>query len=171
MAIRLMSHNKLWQQEFDQSKSMVLQAAEGWLTDVQHIGSTAVSDLVAKPVIDMIAIMQDFGGLNSAAGLIEGLNYARVPTPAWCQDELVAQLIKPRRGEATHSILIVRHGSSLWDRSLAVRSALEASLAERQRFENLKRDHFKPGCAAEEQYERAKSAYFDELEMRTREGE
>ena len=166
MAIRLMSHNERWKQEFVQARSMLLQATEGWLTDVLHIGSTALPELVAKPVIDMIAQMEDLQGLNQAAHLIEGLNYARVAAPLWCQDELVAMMHKPRNGPQTHAVLIVRKGSPLWRRSLAIHELLAGSLADRQEFENLKRDHFKPGCAAEEQYEAAKAEYFDALQLR-----
>lgn len=166
MAIRLMAHNEHWEQEFVQSRSMLLQATEGWLSDLRHIGSTALPELIAQPIIDMIAQMEDLQGLNEAAELIQGLNYARVAAPEWCQDELVAMLHKPRRGEPTHSVLVVRKGSLLWRRALAIRELLEGSWGDRQKFENLKRDHFKPGCAAEEQYRLAKAEFFNELEAR-----
>lgn len=166
MAIRLMAHNEQWQQEFIQSRSMLLHATEGWLSDVRHVGSTALPNMVAQPVIDMIAAIQDLRGLNEAANLIEGLNYARVATPEWCQDELVAKLQKPRSGAATHMVLVVRDGSPTWQRVLALQTLLEGNLLERQNFENLKRDHFQPGCAAEQQYELAKASFFEELETR-----
>lgn len=166
MAMRLMAHNEQWQQEFVQSRSMLLHATEGWLTDVRHVGSTALPHMVAQPVIDMIAAIQDLQGLNEAATLIEGLNYARVAAPLWCQDELVAKLQKPRSGPPTHAVLIVREGSPTWQRVLALQKVLEGSLLERQNFENLKRDHFQPGCAAEQQYEQAKASFFEELEAR-----
>ncbi len=166
MAIRLMAHNPLWEQEFFQSRSMLLQATEGWLTDVRHVGSTALPNMIAQPVIDMLAAMEDLQGLNDAATLVEGLNYSRVAAPQWCQNELVAKLQKPRSGEPTHSILIVRRHSPSWRRVVAMQEFLNASMIDRQNFENVKRDNFQPGCAAEREYETAKAAFFEDLESR-----
>ncbi|MEZ6134556.1 MAG: GrpB family protein [Pirellulaceae bacterium] len=166
MSIRLMSHNHQWGQEFLQSRSMLFYATDGWLNEVRHIGGTALPEMVTQPVIDMLAGMEDIRGLNAAAELIEGLNYQRTPSPEWCQNELVAMLQKPRVGEPTHTVLIARKDGPVWQHCLAVQEFLGKNLAERQRFENLKRDHFQPGCAAEQEYAIAKSRYFHELAQR-----
>lgn len=163
MTLRLMAHNPQWTQEFDQSRSMLLHATEGWLTEIQHIGSTAVPDMVARPVIDMVAGIEDLQGLNEAAGLVEGLNYVREAAPVWCQDELAAWLQKPRSGERTHSLLIVRKQGPAWKRCLAIRDLLSQQLVIRQYLESLKRDHFQPGCDAEQRYDLAKASFFDDL--------
>ncbi len=161
--MRLMAPNEQWKQEFNQSKSMLLWSSEGWLCDVQHIGSTALDDIVAQPVIDMLAMMPDLRGLNEAAMLIEGLNYARLAAPTWCHDELVAYLAKPRVGEATHTVLIVREGSPLCERILKVQKRLSQNLFERQALETIKRDHFQPGCAADAMYAAAKAEFYENL--------
>ena len=166
MSIRLMAHNPQWKQEFDQSRSTLLQATEGWFTDIQHIGSTAIPGIVAQPVIDMLAGMEDMQGLNEVAELVEGLNYSRQAAPVWCLDELAAWLQKPRSGEQTHSLLIVRRDGPAWQRCLAIREQLNENLVARQQLESLKRDHFQPGCAAEQQYEQAKAEFFAELQAR-----
>lgn len=165
MSIRLMAHNQQWKQEFDQSRSMLMYATEGWLTDVRHIGGTALSDSIAQPIIDMVACIEDMRGLNEAAGLIEGLNYKRIESPEWCADELVAMLQKPRIGPPTHAVLIVRAGGVAWKRSLAILDYLDNDVNERQKFENLKREHFQPGCSAEQRYMESKDDYFASIEL------
>ena len=161
--MRLMVHNEKWRQEFDQSKSMLLWSTEGWLSEVHHIGSTALDDIVAQPIIDCLALIRDLQGLNEAATLIEGLNYARVAAPTWCQDELVAALVKPRSGEITHSVLIVREHSPLCKRILQVQGRLAGNLFDRQALETLKRDHFVAGCGADARYDAAKLEFFENL--------
>jgi GrpB-like predicted nucleotidyltransferase (UPF0157 family) len=166
MSIRLMAFNSQWEQEFFQSRSMLLYATDGWLTDVRHIGGTALPQTVSQPVIDILAGMEDMRGLNEAAGLVEGLNYIRTEAPEWCQNELVAMLHKPRAGEPTHTVLIARKSGPAWNQALEILKLLQNDVLERQQFENVKRDHFQPGCSAEQQYKVAKDDYFQELSQR-----
>jgi GrpB-like predicted nucleotidyltransferase (UPF0157 family) len=144
---------------------MLLWATEGWLHEVQHIGSTSIQNGIARPVIDMIAGMHDLKGLNEACTLIEGLNYARVASPDWCEDELTALLQKPRSGSPTHTVLVVRHGGPSWQRSLAIRDWLATNLIDWQQLQNLKRDQFTGGCDAIERYAAAKALFFAGLEQ------
>ncbi len=163
--IRLMSHNRQWQQEFQQSKSLLLWASEGWIQEVEHIGSTCMSDGVAQPVIDMLAGLQELRGLNEAAGLIEGLNYVRVESPEWCADELTARLCKPRVGEITHSVLLVRQGGAAWRSALAIRRWLQEHPADWQYFQSLKHNHYTSQCDAADRYAAAKAEFFQTLEQ------
>lgn len=158
-----MAFNPQWMQEFEQTKSSILQATDGWLSDVQHIGSTSVPDSVARPVVDVVAGISDLQGLNDCCLLIEGLNFLRIETPDWCEQELCGLLIKPRHGEATHSVLVVRHNGALWQKSLAIRDRLRSNADEWQTLLQIKLEHFQPGCSARQQYENAKAEYFEDL--------
>ncbi len=165
LPLRLMSHNPQWVQEFEQSRSMILWATEGWVVDVQHVGSTALSDGVAQPIIDSLAGLNDLQGLNDAAGLIEGLNYIRVASPDWCDDELTAMLRKPRVGAPTHTVLLVRQAGPTWRRTMAIRDWLSGHPEDRQQLQALKREHFTAGCDAVERYTTAKDQFFHTLEQ------
>ncbi len=162
---RLMAYNRQWPQEFEQSRSMLLWASEGWIQDIQHIGGTALPGSVAQPVIDMLAGMSEIHGLNEAAELIEGLNYTRVPSPDWCADELTAHLQKPRAGLVTHTVLLVRQGGAVWRQGVAVREQLRWNIGDRQRLETIKREHFIDGCHAHVNYAAAKHNFFNALEL------
>ncbi|MCA9132715.1 MAG: GrpB family protein [Planctomycetales bacterium] len=165
LPLRLMSYNPLWPQEFEQSRSLLLWATAGWVHAVEHIGSTALPECLAQPVVDLLAGMQDLQGLNAAAELIEGLNYARLESPEWCADELTALLVKPRRGPWTHSVLLVRHDGPAWKRALAIRQRLTNNLHDRQLLQNLKRDYFSSDCHAAVRYAAAKAVFFQNLEQ------
>lgn len=162
---RLMSHNPQWAQEFQQSRSLILWATEGWVKEVEHIGSTVLAEGLAQPVIDVLAGLPDLRGLNQAAELIEGLNYTRVAAPEWCGEELTAELHKPRVGAPTHTVLLVRIGGTTWRRALAVRDWLAQHPDDWQQFQALKRAHFTAGCDALERYTTAKNQFFNALEQ------
>lgn len=161
---RLMSYNPQWPQEFEQSRSSILQAAQGWIVDVQHCGSTALRESIARPVVDMVAGLSDLQQLNPVCSLLEGLNYRRVEVPPWCEEELCGMLIKPRSSDPTHSVLVVTEQGTLWQRAIAMRNFLSNHPEDWANFKQLKLDYFQPGCSAELNYESAKSQFFATLE-------
>lgn len=161
---RLMAYNRSWPQEFEQSRSSLLWASEGWISEVQHIGSTAIEGSLAQPIIDMLAGLDDMQGLNHAAELLVGLNYSRLPSPDWCDEELTAYLHKPRVGDVTHTVLLARRGGAIWQRALAIRDHLQQAISDRQLFEMLKREHLVDTCDAAQRYEAAKSDFFQILD-------
>ena len=73
--VRLMYYDPRWRQEFEQTRSSILHSCAGWVTAVEHIGSTAIPGLVARPTIDVAAAADDQEGMEQASLLIEGLNY------------------------------------------------------------------------------------------------
>lgn len=159
-SFRLTHRNPQWPQEFEQTKSSVLFATQGWVVGIEHIGSTALADGISRPIIDVMAGMQDLQGLNQAAELINGLNFRRLESPTWCDRELCAYLEKPREGEATHSVLLVRQGGILWRTALAVRRFLNDNLLAWQQLQSLKQDNFHSGCQAYDAYCAAKNDFF-----------
>ncbi len=163
--VRLMSHNPMWRQDFQQARSMLFHATEGWLVDIEHVGGTSLDDGVAQPVIDMLAGIDDLRGLNHASELIEGLNYARLPSPDWCSDELTALLQKPRSGAVTHTVLVARRHGTTWNRMLAIRDWLQTHLGDWQLLQNVKKDNFADGCQAANRYLAAKTEFFAVLEQ------
>ena len=49
----------------------------GFFAAVEHIGSTAVSGLAAKPVIDLMAAAEDLNAAEQREDVIAGLGFAR----------------------------------------------------------------------------------------------
>ncbi len=164
--LRLMQFNPAWKQEFEQARSSVLQATDGWIVDCQHVGATALEGSIAAPIVDLAAGLRDPSRLNEVAMLIEGLNYRRLETPSWCDDELVAYLEKPRSGLATHSVLVVAVDGPAWVRMLQHREQLASSEDLKGTLATLKRQLYVMGCSAASNYAIAKQAFFDKLDQR-----
>lgn len=165
-SLRLMQFNPAWKQEFEQTRSSVLQACEGWVTDCLHIGATALVDTIAGPVVDLAAGLRDLSKMNEVAALIEGLNFRRVETPTWCDNELVACFEKPRTGLATHRVFLVSIEGPAWVRMLQHREQLLHSEPLRSALAELKQSHYRGGCTAAADYADAKRQFFDQLDQR-----
>ncbi len=74
--IEVAPYNPNWPAQFGVEKQVLENALSPWLVgDIQHIGSTAVAGLAAKPVIDIMAPVASLQGAEAAiaASLNEGL--------------------------------------------------------------------------------------------------
>ncbi|MCM2370889.1 GrpB family protein [Aporhodopirellula aestuarii] len=127
--VRLMHHDARWRQEFEQTRSSILQCCEGRVVAVEHIGSTAISGIIARPIVDAIAVVADPVDLSESAELIEGLNFLRVEMPEWAKLGGGGQvaLQKPRHGEITHRIYAVTQGSPLLRQTTRLRDYLRSN--------------------------------------------
>ena len=129
--IRLMHHDARWRQEFEQTRSSILQSCEGRVVAVEHIGSTAISGLVARPIVDAVAVVADPVDWSDSALLIEGLNFRPIEVPVWVKPlngtSPLFLLEKPRHGEPTHRVYVVGQGSRLLDKTIQLRDYFRVS--------------------------------------------
>ena len=89
---------------------------------IEHIGSTAVPGLPAKPIIDMVA------GVEDPAACIQPLLEHGYERAEW--GDFGERLFLRRRsadGTVTHHLSLTTVGSSYWDDHLAFRDALRAN--------------------------------------------
>ncbi len=164
LTIRLMHYDPRWPQEFEQTRSNVLQSCEGWVTAVEHIGSTAISGLIARPIVDLLAGVEGDEAIEPASISIEGLNYRPLPPPPWVADSPARLLQKPRHGEPTHRILLVRRDTAAWQRAIRLRDWLRCHPEAAIRFEEAKVDRWKRGEGDPQRYEADKAVFFAHLE-------
>ena len=136
------------------------------MTAAHHIGSTAISGLIARPTVDVVTEVLDEDAAEHAALLIEGLNFRRVLPPMWAADALMLE--KPRHipdGEvATHRILVVMPESPTLRRTLAVRNYLRENAAEAIRFEETKVKRWRDHDGDPQRYAADKAVFFAHLE-------
>ncbi|MFG0288920.1 MAG: GrpB family protein [Rhodopirellula sp. JB044] len=160
--VRLMHHDPRWRQEFEQTRSSILQCCEGRVVAVEHIGSTAISGIIARPIVDAIAVVADPVDLDDSAALIEGLNFLPVDSPEWVPAGGGRQisLHKPRHGEITHRVYAVTQGSPLLLHATRLRDYLRSSPEEAIAFEEAKVNAWQR-CEGEPQaYAEAMSSVF-----------
>jgi GrpB-like predicted nucleotidyltransferase (UPF0157 family) len=58
--VRVAPHSDHWSDVFEHERKLLAEGLGGLVLDIQHVGSTAVPDLTAKPIIDIaVAIAND----------------------------------------------------------------------------------------------------------------
>jgi GrpB-like predicted nucleotidyltransferase (UPF0157 family) len=117
-----------WPRRFEAEREALEVVLRPWLDgEIEHIGSTAVPGLAAKPVIDMIAPVAELEQAGAAFEPLRSLDYAhREHRPE------AHAFSKPGGAgwwEATHGLHLTERGSDIWVERLAFRDALRADPA------------------------------------------
>lgn len=73
--IVLAEHDPTWTREFSHEVQRLRPAFGTLLFELHHVGSTAVPGILAKPVIDILAIVSDVHALDPQAATFEALGY------------------------------------------------------------------------------------------------
>ncbi|MBE9020697.1 GrpB family protein, partial [Chroococcidiopsidales cyanobacterium LEGE 13417] len=73
--IIVVSYNADWSIQYEQEKIRILNAVGDAIAEIQHIGSTAVPGLAAKPVIDILLGLKQIPPSPIQIGNLEALSY------------------------------------------------------------------------------------------------
>jgi GrpB-like predicted nucleotidyltransferase (UPF0157 family) len=122
--ITVCTADPLWPNWFQQEAARLRSALPGDLVpDIQHIGSTAVPGLDAKPIVDLMVGIGEPSRIADVVGRLEGLGYeslgeAGVPG-RWA--------LRKRNVVQPSNIAIVAYEGEWWKLNLAVRDFLRAN--------------------------------------------
>jgi GrpB-like predicted nucleotidyltransferase (UPF0157 family) len=110
----------------------------GEVVAIEHIGSTAVPGLPAKPVIDIMIGLRHWPGSDALVSAVVDLGYRHtgesgVPGRHFFKDA------PSRDAPRTRQIHAVEHGGRLWRDHLYFRDHLRESAADRHAYATLKR--------------------------------
>ena len=73
--IEVVRYDPAWVATFKLEQSLLKQVLGNVAMEIEHIGSTAVPGLAAKPVIDILIEVSDFSELESKAHAMESIGY------------------------------------------------------------------------------------------------
>jgi GrpB-like predicted nucleotidyltransferase (UPF0157 family) len=126
-----------WPRRFELLAGELRRALGPDATAIEHVGSTAVEGLQAKPILDIAVGLASEAEADRVIETLEGLGYD-FRGDAGAEGGLVFVLdsIPMRRVAHVH---VVRHGDEQWSRYLAFRDRLRSDPAARADYARLKR--------------------------------
>ena len=136
MTIEIVAWDPQWPRRFSLERESIAEALRPWIVaGIEHIGSTAVPGLSAKPVIDIMAPVASLEGSRDAVAAAAGIGYLHYPY----QPDVMHWLCKPSPRFRTHHLHLVPYRSRLWFERLAFRDALRSDSRLRSEYAALKR--------------------------------
>lgn len=154
--IEIVPYESEWSARFASEAALLQVALSKWLVaPPEHIGSTAVPGLAAKPIIDIMAPVASLQASLGAIEAVQHLKYCYFPYKV----EQMHWFCKPSPVRRTHHLHLVPHKSPLWAERLAFREALRASAALAGRYAALKQELAVRHRSDREAYTEGKSSF------------
>lgn len=134
--VEVVFHNPMWQEMFEDESKDVANALGDNVIAVYHIGSTAIPQIYAKPIIDLLVEVKNILKVDEQSLAIEMLGYQVMGEFGISGRRFF--LKNNQEGIRTHHIHIFEIGSAQIERHLAFRDYLIAHPEDAQKYSNLK---------------------------------
>lgn len=133
--ITLVEYDSRWPELFEQEADRVRSALGNKALQVEHVGSTSVPGLCAKPIIDMLLVVADSADESSYVPALEATGYTlRVREPEWFQYRMF------KGPDIDINLHVFSVGASEVERMLRFRNWLRANDTDRDNYARAKRD-------------------------------
>lgn len=68
-------YDKKWKHEFERIKVELLYVLGNYVIAIEHVGSTSVEGLAAKPIIDIDVVIKDYNSFEAVKKQLSGIGY------------------------------------------------------------------------------------------------
>jgi GrpB-like predicted nucleotidyltransferase (UPF0157 family)/GNAT superfamily N-acetyltransferase len=158
--VQLAAYDPSWPRRFAEERPRLEDAIGAWITGgIHHIGSTAVPQLEAKPVIDILAGVESLEASRPCFDPLAKAGYLYAP---YCAAEM-HWFCKPHPSRRTHHLHLVPTGSRRYRDELAFRDRLRASPGIAGEYGALKRDLADRFAQDREAYTEAKAGFIERV--------
>lgn len=124
-----------WPEMFERERDAILSALADLEVDVEHIGSTAVTGLAAKPKIDILVGLRTWDDVDAAIHALLRIGYEHE------RQLSLPQHFAMRRGRpTTHRVHLVVRDGDLWRDNRSFRDALRLDSHLAARYGRLKQE-------------------------------
>lgn len=131
--VALATHNEMWRTAFEQEALALRQSLAQQVLGLEHIGSTSISGLRAKPIIDLLLGLSN---LDDGPGLASDL--AKLDYDFRTDAGLPAEHVFVKGTPRTHILHVVEFGGEPWQQKLAFRDALRETPELARAYQELK---------------------------------
>lgn len=165
--VKLAPHNKKWVELFEKEKKILQKKLGDSVVDIQHIGSTAIPGIPAKPIIDIslgIHVMKDAKELIKP---LKELGYEL--RPEFGGPNIQRLFVKGPESKRTHYLHVMKFKGSIWNKDLLFRDYLRKYREQAKQYADLKRKLAKNFVDDRGRYTTAKAKFIHDILKQARE--
>lgn len=137
--IRLVPYDPAWPTAFEAEAAVIRAALGGLAKSIDHVGSTSVPGLDAKPVIDIQVSVASLESIEPFKLKLAAVGYVHFADPDPAFEHVYPYFHKPHDWPHTHHVHLCEAGSEWEWRHLAFRDCLREHAGAREEYAALKR--------------------------------
>jgi GrpB-like predicted nucleotidyltransferase (UPF0157 family) len=158
--VKLVEHDPQWENEFVREVKRLKEILPGDIGPFEHVGSTSIRGIPAKPIIDLIIGVENLGVALQCAPLLQDAGYTHRPN-----GDTPSRVLFVRGHEScrTHHFSFITLGSDQWNNCLGFRDILRENPKLAPCYSELKQDLAQKYPEDRASYTSAKEPFFQEV--------
>ncbi len=158
--IVLVDYDSRWPQLFHNEQIVLARTLAPWIVGpIEHIGSTAIPGMIAKPVIDIMVPVHSLAESRPAIEALKSLDYLYAPY----KTDLEHWFCKPHPSFRTHHLHLVPYASKAWSETLQLRDTLRINRAAAEEYASLKHSLAAAFLTNRDAYTEGKTVFIDRI--------
>lgn len=133
--VNIQAHDNAWTEAYTAEANAIRTCLGRPELRIEHIGSTAVPGLAAKPVLDIMIGVEKLSETDNWEAWLKGLGYEQVHHPGMPERRFFR---KGSRGAGTHHLHVYEYASEAWINQCLFRDELRTFPDKRLHYERLK---------------------------------
>jgi len=167
----IVDYNPAWPGLYEEEKMCILDAIGEYIEDIQHVGSTSVPGLGAKPIIDIMIGIHDLSLVDECVQPLQSLGYeylGEFGIPGRHYFRKPPETLSMHR---TYHIHMVETNHDGWKRNMLFRDYLRTHPEDAKQYEVLKRALAEQFGSDREGYADAKTDFIEAVLVKATLGE
>ena len=158
--VYIVPYDESWPVRFQEEQAVLQDVIGQWIAgSIEHVGSTAVPGLAAKPVIDIMAGVESLEKSRAAIPVLSEVGYCYFPY----RPDSMHWFCKPSPSVRTHHLHLVPLDSRLWIERVAFRDYLRMHADVAEEYADLKKHLAAQLRFDREAYTDAKTSFVDSI--------
>ena len=161
--IRVVDYDPEWPRKFEQEAAKIRTALGGRALRIEHVGSTSVPELPAKPVIDILLVVAESNNEPQYSSALETAGYRlKIREPGWYEHRLF------KGSEGSVNLHVFAAGCPEIERMVSFRNWLRANKDDRELYARTKQALAEQEWQYTQNYADAKTSVIAEIMSRAR---
>lgn len=158
-AITIQDYDPRWPAQFAALRAQLATVLDELADAIEHIGSTAIPGLAAKPIIDIDILLKSTSELPLVIAKLASLGYEHQGDLGIAGREAFRTL----KNDIAHHLYVCPHNSPEYARHIAFRDYLRAHIEDAYAYAALKRELAARFAADRDAYTQAKSEFVEKI--------
>lgn len=156
--IQIVSHNPKWKQDYIEEVKLLKNSALLSKLHYEHIGSTSIPNIKAKPIIDIIVGVESMPPSNDIICIFEQFGYIFMR-----EMNVIDRLYFIKREDKNFNLHIILYKGEIWENDILFRDYMINNPNEAQQYSSLKEKILNTGIDTLLEYSELKANFISEI--------